>query len=398
MYKVTDEQIDFILDNIKTNGVTIEDLQYNLLDHICCIIENEITEGEDFYKFYGNIMPRFFNKELKEIEQETNNLLTFKNYYAMKNTLKISGIISAVFTLFGAMFKTMHWPGAGPLIVVGGLMFSLIFLPLMIVLKFKDEESKTDKWVFAFGFLMAMGAATGIIFKIMHWPGANLMMRWSTTFFLFGYVPLYYITRIRRPEIKFNTTINAVLMMACGGMMYALFNLNPSRMLQESINASYVFTNGNATALVAANNVLYTAIPQNEEVNRFHDESAQLIEKIEALKIYLIAKAEPVSVEEAKKMSLIDMQNGNDNIMIRKFFENGTGEYSLATLTNNIEAYNNKAKALFPAHQEKIIAVDKLQLTETILSVLLQELSQIQLQIATTENSYLSGVSAKPSI
>lgn len=398
MYKVTDEQIDFILDNIKTNGVTIEDLQYNLLDHICCIVEDEMPEGEDFYKFYENVMPRFFDKELKEIEQETNNLLTFKNYYAMKNTLKISGIISAVFTLLGATFKTMHWPGAGVLIVVGGLLFSLVFLPLMIVLKFKDEESKTDKWVFAFGFLMAMGAATGVIFKVMHWPYANLLMRWSTTFFLFGYVPLYYITRIRRPEIKFNTTINAVLMMACGGMMYALFNLNPSTGLQSSINASYVFMNNNTSELKAANAILYASVAEKEGVKGFHDESAQLINKIEALKIYLIAKAEPISIEEAKKMSLIDMQNGNDNIMIYKLFENGIGEYSLATLTNDIEAYNSKAKVLFPANQEKIIAVDKLQLTNTILSVLLQELSQLQLQIATTENSYLSGVSAKPSI
>lgn len=398
MYKVTDEQIDFILDNIKANGVTIEDLQYNLLDHICCIVEDEMPEGENFYKFYGNIMPRFFDKELKEIEQETNNLLTFKNYYAMKNTLKTSGIISAVFTLLGATFKTMHWPGASPLIVVGGLLFSLVFLPLMIVLKFKDDESKTDKWVFAFGFLMAMGAATGVIFKVMHWPYATMLMRWSTTFFLFGYVPLYYITRVRRPEIKFNTTINAVLMMACGGMMYALFNLNPSTGLQGSVDASYVFMNNNSSKLLAANTILYTSVAEKEEVKDFHAVSSQLFEKIEALKTFLISNVENIPLEQAKKMSLIDLQNGNDNGVIRKVFEYGTGEYSLATLTNDIKTYNNKAKALFPTQPEKIIAIDKLQLNNTIFSVLLHELSQLQLQIATTENSYLSGVAAKPSI
>ncbi len=200
MYRITDEQIDFILDNIRANGIVIEDLQNNLLDHICCIVENEMTEGEDFYKFYGRIVPRFFKKELKEIEEETTNLLTFKNYYAMKNTVKISGTISGILILLGAIFKTMHWPGAGIMIVLGGLFFSLVFLPLMIVLKFKDDESKTDKWVFAFGFLMAMGAATGIVFKVMHWPYANFLMRWSVTFFLFGYIPLYYFTRIRRAE------------------------------------------------------------------------------------------------------------------------------------------------------------------------------------------------------
>ena len=43
-----------------------EDLQENLLDHICCIIENELGESEDFYKFYEKILPRFFKKDLRK--------------------------------------------------------------------------------------------------------------------------------------------------------------------------------------------------------------------------------------------------------------------------------------------------------------------------------------------
>ena len=174
MHKITDEQVDFILKDIKANGVYIEDLQYNLLDHICCIIENEMTEDEDFYKFYEHILPRFFKKGLKEIQEETENLLTFKHYYAMKNTLKISGIASSILMLFGAFFKTMHWPGAGVMIVTGAALFSLLFLPLMIALKFRDEEKKTDKWVFSFGFLLAIIAFLGFTFKLMHWPGQIL--------------------------------------------------------------------------------------------------------------------------------------------------------------------------------------------------------------------------------
>lgn len=398
MYKVTDEQIDFILDNIKANGVTIEDLQYNLLDHICCIVENEMAEDEDFYKFYGTIMPRFFKNELKEIEQETNNLLTFKNYYAMKNTLKISGIISSILTIFGAVFKVMHWPGAGMLIVLGGLSFSLIFLPLMIVLKFKDEESKISKWVFSFGFLLAMGAATGTIFKIMHWPYANFLMLWSVTLFVFAYVPLYYITQIRQAESKFNTTINAVLMMACGGMLFAMFNLRPSSALQESVSASYTFMNNNATELVNENATLITSVKDKEEAIQFHETSKKLFEDIEAIKLFLISKAEDVSLEGAKKMTLLDMQRANDGNINRKNFDDAKGEHSFESLSKAIEGYNNKVQAMFPTQADKLIAIDELQLTNTILSVLLHELSQIQLQIATTENSYLSAVSAKQSI
>ena len=398
MYKVTDEQIDFILDNIKANGVTIEDLQYNLLDHICCIVENEMAEDEDFYKFYGTIMPRFFKNELKEIEQETNNLLTFKNYYAMKNTLKISGIISSILTIFGAVFKVMHWPGAGMLIVLGGLSFSLIFLPLMIVLKFKDEESKISKWVFSFGFLLAMGAGTGTIFKLMHWPYANFLMLWSVTLFVFAYVPLYYITQIRKAEKKFNATINAVLMMACGGMLFAMFNLRPSSALQESVSASYTFMNNNATELVNENASLFALVKDKEEAIQFHETSKKLFEDIEAIKLFLISKAEDVSLEGAKKMTLLDMQRANDGNINRKNFDDAKGEHSFESLSKAIEGYNNKVQAIFPSQADKLIALDELQLTNTILSVLLHELSQIQLQIATTENSYLSAVSAKQSI
>jgi hypothetical protein len=241
MYSLSDEQIDFVLDDIKANGVVIEDLQHNLLDHICCIIENELNEGEDFYSFYKQVLPRFFKKELREIELETQNLLTFKNYYAMKNTLKISGLVSAVLTFLGATLKVLHLPGANISIVLGGILFSLVFLPLMIVLKFKDEEKQIDKIVLSFGFLIAMVAFTGVLFKLMHWPFANIMMISGISAFVFAYVPLYYITRVRRPELKFNTTINSVLMMACGGLIFALFNLGYSgKSMEEQVKLKNV--------------------------------------------------------------------------------------------------------------------------------------------------------------
>jgi hypothetical protein len=38
MYCINDKQIDYILSDIRARGVEMEDLQYNLLDHICCLI------------------------------------------------------------------------------------------------------------------------------------------------------------------------------------------------------------------------------------------------------------------------------------------------------------------------------------------------------------------------
>ena len=68
MHNVTDEQIDFILDDIAKKGIRTEDVRYNILDHVCCIIENEMPAGANFYEFYKNTIARFYKKQLKEIE------------------------------------------------------------------------------------------------------------------------------------------------------------------------------------------------------------------------------------------------------------------------------------------------------------------------------------------
>lgn len=226
MIKISESQIEFISQDIAVNGVVLEDLQNNLLDHICCIIENEMEENDDFATFYATIIPRFFKSSLYEIQVETDNLLTFKHFYAMKNTLKISGLIAAPLLFIGAVLKVMHLPGASLGLLLGGLIFSLIFLPLMIVLKFQDEETIIDKIVLSLGLFLGIGASIGVILKLLHWPLASIFMIWSSALFIFLFVPLYFITRYHRVELRFNTTVNAVLMMAFGGMLFALMNLH----------------------------------------------------------------------------------------------------------------------------------------------------------------------------
>ena len=45
MYRLNDQQIDYILSDIGARGVEMESLQLNLLDHICCIVERDLEEN-----------------------------------------------------------------------------------------------------------------------------------------------------------------------------------------------------------------------------------------------------------------------------------------------------------------------------------------------------------------
>lgn len=358
MYKITEKEIDYILKDIKANGVILEDLQNNLLDHICCIIEHEMTENEDFYKFYRKILPRFFKNELKEIQVETEKLITFKNYYAMKNTLKLSGIGSILFTLFGAILKTFHLPGAGITIVLGGLLFSLTFLPLLIVLKFKDEEKKVDKWVLSLGLALSMMITTGIIFKIMHWPYANFLMLSGVVGFTFGYVPIYFLTRIRRPELRFNTIVNSVLMMACGGLLFSLFDLGYSTQVKQKTEMIENQLVSNVNSLVQSNAALYATKSDNGTTNEFHNISIVLNRELSNMKV--------------------------------KYEKSSRFDYHL--FQSVIRNYNQKVKELFPGLNQLKLNEEMVVLGNSNSLSLPFQLDLIQLQVATNENTYLQSI------
>ena len=159
MYVLTDEQITFILEDIRRNGIELEELQLDLLDHICCVIEIEYTAENNFEAFYRSILPRFYKRSLREIEEETHLLLTFKNYYAMKKIMIISGTFSAFTVLIGSLFKVMHWPGAAMLFVLAIALFSFVFLPILSVIRIKEQTKTKDKIVIIAAAIIAASVA-----------------------------------------------------------------------------------------------------------------------------------------------------------------------------------------------------------------------------------------------
>lgn len=98
-FTLTENHINFILNDIESRGVKMESLQQSLLDHICCILEDEITEEKEFEREYDSIVKRFFKEDLSEIEKETKQLLRNKYYYQMKKFLYIILFVSVGFNL-----------------------------------------------------------------------------------------------------------------------------------------------------------------------------------------------------------------------------------------------------------------------------------------------------------
>lgn len=241
MYQLKDQHIDFILNDISARGVTIEDLQYNLLDHICCVIENNLEENGDFESFYSLTVQTFFKNNLKEIEDETISLIIFKHYYTMKKAMIISGTISTALLSMGLIFKFMHWPGASIGILLGIVTLSLVFLPLMFLLKIKEKQNMKDKLTIGIGAFAGILISLGILFKIMHWPYANIMMNSSLAILMLLFLPFYFFTGIRNPETKVNTIVSSILLVSASGLLLTLMRSpRASFLIDKQLTETYV--------------------------------------------------------------------------------------------------------------------------------------------------------------
>jgi hypothetical protein len=70
MATLTDEQVDFIARAILAHGIRLEDLQDNLLDHICILVEQGLEQGGSFEEVLAKVFRSFYRKELYELEEE----------------------------------------------------------------------------------------------------------------------------------------------------------------------------------------------------------------------------------------------------------------------------------------------------------------------------------------
>ncbi len=379
MYCLNEKQIDFILDDIRRNGVELEDLQSNLLDHICCIIEQELEENGDFEQFYFSTIKKFYKNELREIEEETISLLTFKNYYVMKKTMLVSGVVAASFLTLGIILKFLHMPGAAVGIVLGIGGMSFVFLPLLFLLKIKEQKETKNKVLIGLGTFAGILMALGILFKIMFWPGANMMALTSLLILLFVFLPVYFFTGFRNPETKVNTVVSSILILTgCGLFLTLVRSPAGSKLMGIQMTKDYLINEKileNEKRLLMQSGATNSMILQNNpEVKNLN----QLCEDIKQKIVYFEVGTNTIGEDfESKDIWLGDGR-------VDKYMNEDQGmQQKITALRDYVKNYNANyvAKAggkLMPLHSN-VIDMYQLRSTEALNGI-------IQLQMCILQN------------
>ena len=97
----------------------------------------------------------------------------------MKQKLYILGVVAAMITSTGAIFKVNHWPAAGILIVAGTLILVLLFLPAALINNYKAEGNKQNKVLYIVTYITCFVVFIAMLFKIISVCGERVDPRAS---------------------------------------------------------------------------------------------------------------------------------------------------------------------------------------------------------------------------
>ncbi len=195
------DNINIITEDVSRTGIAFSHLKDELIDHICCEVEKELGNGLTFEDAYEKVKGRIPLNKLGKIQEDTLKLID-KKYRIMKNIMKFIGLASLVLMAFGAMFKIQNWPAGGFLLVIGFLMLGLIFLPSALYVWKKESKLKGSMSIYIVSVVGSVMFLLGILFKVQHYPGAAILIVSGFSIIGLLLVPMILMAKLREVNTK----------------------------------------------------------------------------------------------------------------------------------------------------------------------------------------------------
>ncbi len=212
MQLLSQDQLKEITSDVKNAGISFSHLSDDLIDHICCDVEIEMSSGISFEDSYYKVRKKIGIGGLTKIQRETLQLID-KNYRVMKKTMNIFSTIALILIAFGALFKIMHWPGAGIMMTFGFFNLCFIALPAGLYVMKKEMKDKKKTILFISAFIGGFASLIGLLFKVQHWPMASILLVIGTIGICGLFIPTLLISKLKsasNTKIKLTYIIGAL--------------------------------------------------------------------------------------------------------------------------------------------------------------------------------------------
>lgn len=110
---LTDTQVE-LLEQLLRQELSYVPLREELLDHLCCAIESEMTNGLDFTQAQSRILTQFGSEGLSGVQKQTLDILTLKQK-RMKQLIYLGGLAAVISLLMMLSVFSQHLPTMVPM-------------------------------------------------------------------------------------------------------------------------------------------------------------------------------------------------------------------------------------------------------------------------------------------
>lgn len=272
----------------------------------------------------------------------------------MKKLIYISGGAFASITWIGSFFKLLHYPGASILLIIGILGLISIFLPVALINKYQSE--KTKKWLYISLFVSVFITFLSALFKIMHWPGASILLIFAVPLPFLFFLPVYMYHTLKENNKSLNSFMLGTLLVILISIMSSLI----------AVSVSFDVKNGLYNIYKAKqDNLKMTEIQTNDSSDVFTVNTFELNKYFEDLKIELIGflTDEPEKIMKDGNIDIDALKMIGDSDRAYKFFEGDDNK--LEKIAIKVEVFlNDVEKNSNLTDEEKTIVYQMLTSTK----------------------------------
>jgi hypothetical protein len=382
-------QVDLIKGDISQNGIELKDLQYDLLDHICCILEFEGNDNKPFEEVYEETKKTYFPEGFREIQEQTNYLITQK-YNNMKTVMNSIGIGSSAILMLGSIFKTFSLPSSNELLLFGAIGLTLGYLPILLILTLKQTDLLIGKFRNISGFLGAEAFVVGIFLQVLHFPVGKEVLFLGLGIIVMIFLPLLVKSAGKDALTKLQPATISVLLLAIVSTFFAFSNKKTSHNYRNellSINANI------ERSLEAKNNRLSSLRTKNME-SRVTPIAEDINQYITGLKKYIVLQIDPNNTANSMDSHNVMLNNDITNDILVTNHQNH--QYNGPELLAKLLVLQSEITKINQSLQVTMLdnKMDDTWLKDSFyhkgLFNLYSTLSQIQLEVASLEIEVLN--------
>lgn len=131
-------------------------------------------------------------------------------------------LIGAV--ILGCIFKIQHWPGAGPLFVVGGGALAFFYFPFGFRTLPAPKQTDQVLWMTLLGGACLCAAMFGFLFFMQRWPYSAVLLLAGAVVCATGFL-IGLVMRSKHPRLDIYFDGLLIRCLVLGGLAFTLWSL-----------------------------------------------------------------------------------------------------------------------------------------------------------------------------